>query len=112
MLLEYSFENYKSFQESNSLSMIGGVPSFKEHEPDNIFHFDKFKILKSAAVYGNNASGKSNLVNGLQKMKQLVKSSFRDALVEKGEIQIEKHLLNSESEKFLQNLKLYLFKIS
>jgi AAA15 family ATPase/GTPase len=98
MLLEYSFENYKSFQESNSLSMIG-VPSFKEHEPDNIFHFDKFKILKSAAVYGNNASGKSNLVNGLQKMKQLVKSSFRDALVEKGEIQIDKYLLNSESEK-------------
>lgn len=98
MLLEYSFENYKSFQESNSLSMIG-VRSFKEHEPDNIFHFDKFKVLKSAAVYGNNASGKSNLVNGLQKMKQLVKSSFRDALVEKGEIQIEKHLLNSESEK-------------
>ncbi len=98
MLLEYNFENYKSFQESNSLSMIG-VRSFKEHEPDNIFHFDKFKVLKSAAVYGNNASGKSNLVNGLQKMKQLVKSSFRDALVEKGEIHIEKHLLNSESEK-------------
>jgi len=98
MLLEYNFENYKSFQESNSLSMIG-VRSFKEHEPDNIFHFDKFKVLKSAAIYGNNASGKSNLVNGLQKMKQLVKSSFRDALVEKGEIHIEKHLLNSESEK-------------
>lgn len=98
MLLEYNFENYKSFHESNTLSMIG-VRSFKEHEPDNIFHFEKFKVLKSAAVYGNNASGKSNLVNGLQKMKQLVKSSFRDALVEKGEIQIEKYLLNSESEK-------------
>ncbi|MDP2721852.1 MAG: ATP-binding protein [Bacteroidales bacterium] len=98
MLLEYKFENYKSFKESNSLSMIG-VRSFKEHEPDNTFSFEKFKILKSAAIFGNNASGKSNLVNGLQKMKQFVKTSFRDALVEESEIQTEKFLLNSNSEK-------------
>jgi len=98
MLLEYSFENYKSFKESNSLSMIG-VRSFKEHEPDNTINFENFKILKSAAIYGNNASGKSNLVIGLQKMKQFVKSSFRDALVEKSKIPIEKFLLNTDSEK-------------
>jgi AAA15 family ATPase/GTPase len=98
MLLEYNFENYKSFKESNSLSMIG-VRSFKEHEPDNTFNFEKFKILKSAAVFGNNASGKSNLVNGLKKMKQFVKTSFRDALIEESEIQTEKFLLNTNSEK-------------
>ena len=98
MLIEYSFENYKSFKELNTLSMIG-VRSFKEHEPDNIINFEKYKILKSAAIYGNNASGKSNLVKGLQIMKQFVKSSFRDALIEESNIQIDNFLLNTKTEK-------------
>jgi uncharacterized protein len=98
MLLEYKFENFKSFKELSTLSMIG-VRSFKEHEPDNTINFENIKILKSAAIYGNNASGKSNLVNGLLKMKQFVKSSFRDALIEESDIQVEKFLLSSATEK-------------
>jgi len=98
MLLEYNFKNYKSFRDYNSLSMIG-VKSFKEHEPENIINLGKDKILKTAVVYGNNASGKSNLVKGLQLMKEMVKSSFRDALIEKdSSIQTEKFLLNTETE--------------
>jgi AAA15 family ATPase/GTPase len=77
-----------------------GVKSFKEHEPDNIISIEKEKILKTAVVYGNNASGKSNLVKGLQSMKEMVKSSFRDALIEKDStFQTEKFLLNTETEK-------------
>ena len=98
MLLEYNFKNYKSFKDFNSLSMIG-VKSFKEHEPDNIIRQEKEKILKTAVVYGNNASGKSNLVKGLQSMKKMVKDSFRDALLEKdSSFQTEKFLLNTETE--------------
>jgi len=101
MLLEYNFKNYKSFRDFNSLSMIG-VKSFKEHEPDNIINSGKEKILKTAVIYGNNASGKSNLVKGLQTMKKMVKSSFRDALIEKdSSFQIEKFLLNTETENAL-----------
>lgn len=98
MLIEYRFKNFKSFKELNTLSMIG-VRSFKEHEPDNIFNNGKLKILKTAAVYGNNASGKSNLVVGLQTMKTFVKSSFRDALIKESNFQIENFLLNEETEK-------------
>lgn len=98
MLLEYSFENFKSFKELNTLSMIG-VRSFKEHEPDNIINFKKNKILKSAAIYGNNASGKSNLVKGLQTMKNFVKTSFKNALEDENEIKIEKYLLSTEREQ-------------
>lgn len=96
MLIEYNFENYKSFKDLNTLSMIG-VPSFKEHEPDNIIQTGKLKILKSVAIYGNNASGKSNLVKGLQIMKQLVKTSFRDSLINNEDLKIEKYLLNSKN---------------
>ena len=98
MLLEYNFKNFKSFKDLNTLSMIG-VKSFKEHEPNNIIKIDNEKILKSAVVFGNNASGKSNLVKGLKLMKEVVKSSFRDALLEKeSTLQIEKFLLNTETE--------------
>jgi len=99
MLIEYNFENFKSFKELNTLSMIG-VRSFKEHEPDNIINLEKYKILKSAAIYGNNASGKSNLVKGLQIMKQFVKFSFRDALLDESNIKVENFLLNTKTEKF------------
>lgn len=99
MLIEYNFGNFKSFKEKNTFSMVG-VRSFKELEPENVMDSGKSKILKTAAVYGNNASGKSNFVKSLQVMKQFVTSSFRDALVEESNINIENFLLNTETEKY------------
>jgi len=98
MLVEYSFGNFKSFKEKNTLSMLG-VKSFKEHGESNVFTQDKFRILKSAVVYGNNAGGKSNLVVGISVMKSLVLNSFRNALDEKGSLFVEKFLLNTKSEE-------------
>jgi uncharacterized protein len=98
MLIEYNFENFKSFKEKNTFSMVG-VRSFKELEPENVIDTGKSKILKTAALYGNNASGKSNFVKSLQVMKQFVTSSFRDALLEESNINIENFLLNTETEK-------------
>lgn len=97
MLLEYKFSNFRSFKDLCTLSMIA-ARSFKEHEPDNIIKYEKEKILKTAVIYGNNASGKSNLIRGLETMKRLVKSSFRDVLMKKGGLNIEKFLLNTENE--------------
>ncbi|MBN2857454.1 MAG: ATP-binding protein [Candidatus Delongbacteria bacterium] len=96
MLVEYTFGNYKSFKDQNSLSMLG-VKSFKEHEESNVTVKEKFKILKSAVVYGSNAGGKSNLVNGLSAMKRLLMNSFRFALDERNSLNVEKYLLNSKS---------------
>jgi len=79
-----------------------GVKSFKEHNLDNTFSFEKYKVLKSAAIYGNNASGKSNFVKGLRMMKHLVKTSFRDALVEDKDLKVDRFLLNTEAEIELQ----------
>ncbi len=97
MLIEYKFENYKSFKESNTLSLLG-VTSFKEKEKENIFWVQKLKLLKTVAIYGNNASGKSNLVKGLQLMKRFIQTSFRDALLG-NTFSIEPFLLNTENEQ-------------
>lgn len=98
MLLEFNFSNYLSFKDPTTLSMIG-IKSFKELEDTNIIRVsDKLKLLKSAIFYGNNASGKSNLIKAFSLMKHLVIHSFRDALMEE-KIPTTKFLLNTTSEK-------------
>ena len=58
MILEFSVKNFLSFKEKVTFSMIAN--SNKELN-DNYVEIGGNKVLKSAAVYGANASGKSNL---------------------------------------------------
>ena len=80
MLIRFNVKNFLSFSanaegRSEEFSMIAGkVRSKKEHVYDN----GKIKLLKLAAVYGANASGKSNLVKALDFMKQTVIKGLPD----------------------------------
>lgn len=58
MLLQFSVENFKSFRDRAVLSLEG---SSDKDLPDNYVLNKKDKYLKVAAVFGANASGKSNL---------------------------------------------------
>lgn len=101
MLIEFNVGNFLSFRDISTLSMVG-VRSYKEHEDTNVIKLnDKAKLLKAAVVYGNNASGKSNLIRSISFMRWLVIHSFRDALLEESDkkIPLVKFLLNSRSEK-------------
>lgn len=64
MILSFSLSNYRSIRNRATLSLI---PSKTCKElPDNVFSIaNKFNILRSAVIYGANASGKSNLLKGL-----------------------------------------------
>ena len=57
-------------------------------------------MLKSAIIYGNNASGKSNLLKAMAFMKQIILNSFRDALMDDTDrkFPLEKYALNSKTE--------------
>src|SRR3546814_12509958 len=80
MLIEFSIENFLSFKDLTTLSMVA-AKSFKEHQDSHVIGADnKLNLLKSAVIYGNNASGKSNLLEAMGFMKQTVLNSFRDAL--------------------------------
>ena len=81
MLLQFSLENYLSFKDEAILSFVGNR-STKEHEPDNITYWKDSKVLKSAVVYGANASGKSNLFSAMGHMKKVVLDSFKNAISE------------------------------
>jgi|AntRauTorcE11898_2_1112593.scaffolds.fasta_scaffold06631_2 AAA15 family ATPase/GTPase len=99
MLIEFSVENYLSFKDLNTLTMME-VKAFKEHQESNTFEIGKDeRLLKSACIYGNNASGKSNLLDSVDYMKRFVLNSFRDALLEDSELRfpLRKFKLNEKS---------------
>lgn len=72
MLLEFRVKNFRSFQDEQVLSLITTGDSSL---PDNYMVTDKYQILKAAAIYGPNASGKSNLVRAMAVMGTIVLNS-------------------------------------
>jgi len=63
MLVRFSVGNFLSFKEVQEFSMIKGKPKSKS---ERIFDAGKLKLLKFAAIFGANASGKSNLVSSFK----------------------------------------------
>lgn len=62
MLVEFSVSNFKSIKEKQTLSLIADESNVKS---DNVFtpmEGDDLRLLKSAVIYGANASGKSNVI--------------------------------------------------
>ena len=72
MILEFSVKNFLSFKEKVTFSMIAN--SNKELN-DNYVEIGGNKVLKSAAIYGANASGKSNLFKILNLVFLMFRSS-------------------------------------
>ncbi|MFN5983101.1 MAG: AAA family ATPase [Fluviicola sp.] len=100
MLLQFSIKNFKTFKDKAILSLIASNYDKDTRELDNIYQDDKFnlRILKSAVIYGANASGKSKFIDALAFMRQFVIKSSKDS--QKFEvIAVEPFRLNNESEK-------------
>jgi hypothetical protein len=74
MLLQFQVTNYRSFRAEQTLSMIAG--SFKDHA-ESVFHPSGVDegVLPVAAIYGANASGKTNVLLALRFMRDAVKNS-------------------------------------
>ncbi len=102
MLIEFTVGNYRSFKEPVTLSMVAtrlvADSKNKEIDDNNIFKIDKnISLLKSAAIYGANASGKSNIALALQFMKSFMLNSSRETQ-STDEIAVEPFLLSTETE--------------
>ncbi|MEG4306256.1 ATP-binding protein [Microcoleus sp. D3_18a_C4] len=101
MLIGFSVGNYKSFKETVTLSMVASsiTEEDKELDENNVFPInDKLSLLKSAAIYGANASGKSNIVAAINFMKWFVLNSSKETQVSDA-IDIEAFRLSTETEK-------------
>ena len=80
MLVEFSVTNFKSIKEEARLSLVAG--SGKEHAASVITVDNRagssarpLRLLRSAAIYGANAAGKTNVIQGLKTMHDIVLGS-------------------------------------
>jgi len=74
MLIRFSVENFLSFQKEQTLNLTA-VSTCKERIEDNVFSVSGKKLLKSAVIYGANASGKSNLIKAMNFFKLFILKS-------------------------------------
>lgn len=72
MIIEFSVTNYLSFKDRTTFSMLAGTYS---ELSDNYVEYGKDKVLKIAAIYGSNASGKSNLFKIIANISSMLKYS-------------------------------------
>jgi len=101
MLIEFSVGNYRSFKDQVTLSMVAApiVAEDKEIDQRNVFTVDEeLTLLKSAAIYGANASGKSNLAKAMGFMRWFMINSSKDTQSTE-QIAVESFRLSTETEK-------------
>jgi len=101
MLIEFSVGNYRSFKDQVTLSMVAApiVAEDKEIDQRNVFTVDEeLTLLKSAAIYGANASGKSNLAKAMGFMRWFMINSSKDTQSTE-QIAVEPFRLSTETEE-------------
>lgn len=100
MLIQFSVRNFKTFKEKTILSLIASNYDKETRESENVSNNEKYnlRVLKTAVIYGANASGKSKFIEALMFMRSFTITSSKES--QKGdEISVEPFKLNSESEK-------------
>ncbi len=74
MLIQFNFKNFKSFRDEVTLDLSAAkMTEFS----DRVVSEGNDKILPMAAIYGANASGKSNIYNAFEYMADYVIESFK-----------------------------------
>ena len=69
MLIRFRTSNFLSFDQEQELSMIAGNTKKKEN---HLIDENNLKLLKFSAIYGANASGKSNLFKAINFSKNII----------------------------------------
>lgn len=85
MLIDFSVQNYASFNSIQTFSMQASTSTKEDFNHQYVKEINAFGlncVLKSAAIFGANASGKSNLARGLATFKSIVLHSL-DSVGEK-----------------------------
>lgn len=90
MLVMFKFKNYGPFKEETVFDMRA-INSYKEHPYNLISECDNCSLLKVAAIYGANASGKSSFVSAYDSFLSIVQDSFRKNDKEENESILERN---------------------
>lgn len=69
MLVRFAVENYLSFKDKTEFNMLTGNPRRLMH---HVYKQNDVELLKMAAIYGANGSGKSNFVEAIVGLRNLI----------------------------------------
>lgn len=75
MLLEFSCANHKSIRQKILFSTLAGKDNTNE---EHLITCDGIRVLKSAVIYGANGSGKSNFIQAISFVRNLVLQSINN----------------------------------
>lgn len=90
MLLEFSVGNFMSIKDVETIRFVATnvVSKDKEVDANNVFQATpKIKLLKTLAIYGANASGKSNFIKAMTFFKSIIQNSVTESELLKHTIQ-------------------------
>lgn len=77
MLIEFSIENFRSFKEKVTLSLLASSDKSLDNNLIKTDVLNKYNLLRTEVIYGANASGKSNIVFALISLNKLVMNSHQ-----------------------------------
>lgn len=100
MLIEFTVGNFRSIKKPITLSMVAAKLKARDpkiNENNTIKVDDDLTLLTSAAIYGANASGKSNFISALRFMRNFVLGSSRDSQAAEV-IDVDNFKLSTETE--------------
>jgi AAA15 family ATPase/GTPase len=72
MLLEFRVRNFRSYAAEKRFSMVSGSGKELPGNKMTVAGFERYPLLRSAAIYGANASGKSNLIQAFDFVRSFV----------------------------------------
>ena len=100
MIIQFYTGNFRTFKDRVTLSLVASNYDKETREAENIIFNDKYKLrnLKSAVIYGANASGKSKFIEALMFMRQFAINSSKGSQTG-DEIDVDPFRLNTESIK-------------
>jgi AAA15 family ATPase/GTPase len=73
LIVEFNVTNFRSFREKQTLSLK--AESLAKHTENNTCKQGKERILRTVAIYGQNGSGKTNMLRALQTMQMIILNS-------------------------------------
>ena len=96
MLIRFTIENFLSFKERQTFSLIPGKGRLKsDHKTKSL---KGISTLKTSIIFGANASGKSNLIKGINFGKKLIlKGTKPEQKIDFQNFRLDKKFTNSSS---------------
>ena len=110
MLIQFSFKNFKSFRDDTVLDL--SATKITEHS-DRVIHIGNEKLLPVAAIFGANASGKSNFIEAFRFMMTYVIESYgygdeeEERKTNRQRIRLTSFLFDEESRKADSSFEVY-----